>query len=240
MNIVVSGWPGAGSSTLALLLSYYHKYKLLRGTQTFRLIGSKLGYELTGEDRIKADTYLEEYWGPVYDKYVDYILLNFDNYLVESDIAAFRIGLHDNIFSIFLAPSLESRQKRLASDGRPEEIPLVAQREKDLQRDYINLNNQDWLDLEVVRSKHNLVLDTSYINLADELKIVYESLEKSGQDFKQIEKDFWNNGKDFYINELQNNDLLISTEEIIRNITKTFRDDIELMPSKLKNIICNI
>ena len=240
MNIVVSGWPGAGSSTLALLLAYNLKYKHLRGTETFRLLGQQLGYTLTGEDRIKADTYLEDYWGPVYDKYVDLILTTRDGYLVESDIAAFRLGLKDNIYSIFLAPSLDSRKKRLEADGRPEEISLLEKREKELDDQYNKLHGFHWLDINLVVEKHNLVLDTSNMGISQELEYVYVGLDKAPVNFQEIDKQFWDNGKSFYLEQLQNQGLAFTTEEIIREIVKLFPTEINNMPPELKLIACNI
>ena len=86
MNIIVSSWPGAGSSTLAMILAKELKLRLFLGTETFRLIGRKLNYENTGKERIEADQYLEKYWGPLYDKYVEYIALNNNGLIIESDI----------------------------------------------------------------------------------------------------------------------------------------------------------
>lgn len=241
MNIVVSGWPGAGSSTLSLIIAYQLKLKLFQGSKTIRLLGTKLGYTQNGEGRIKADEYLDKYWGPVYDKYVDYALTHKDNYLVESDIAAFRLGLNDNLFSIFLAPSLESRKKRLEVDGRSEDIPLLEEREKKSQAHYLTLCGLDWLDLNIVIQKYNLVLDTSDMKIAQELEYIFEALgKKSKRSFSEIENEFWQKGKDFYLEKLKENDLLIPTEEIIREIVKTFPNDIKNMPLELRDIACNI
>lgn len=241
MNIVVSSWPGAGGTTLALLISYYLKFNLFLGSQTNRLLGTKLGYSLNGAGRVKADEYLDKYWGPVYDKYVDYILLNKKNYLVESDIAAFRLGLNDNFFSIFLAPSLESRKKRLEVDGRTEEVLLLEEREKKAQQHYKALCGLDWLDLNTVIQKYNLVLDNSEMKIAQELEYIFEALgKKVEKPLSEIENEFWENGKDYYLQKLKEEGLLISTEEIIKDIVKTFPKAVNEMPSELRDIACNI
>lgn len=243
MNIIVSGWPGAGGTTLGLLLSYYLNYTFLLGSETFRFIGTKIGYQPTGQDRIKADAYLEKYWGPVYDKYIDSILQNRSEYIIDSDIAGFRIGLKDNIFSVFLAPSLESRQARLKVDGRGEEAPLLSKREQELGQDYFLLTGVNWLDKESLKTKYNLILDTSNITIAKELETIFEALHAASNEnlsTLKIEEDFWSKGKEFYLTQLKSKNKCPSPEEIIRDIYKTFPQDIENMPPELKSIICNL
>ncbi len=243
MNIVVSGWPGAGSSTLAILLAHILNYKLLRGSETFRFLGEKLGYNLTGGDRIKADNYLEKYWAPMYDKYIDHLILTKREYILESDIAAFRIGLHDNLFSIFLAPSLESRQKRLVVDGRPEEVELLARRQTDLAQSYEKLYGFNWLDLKDVIEKYNLVIDSSEMKISKELEYIFEALDLKKRivnSFTKIEEEFWELGKERFLQILDKSNLLIATESIIKEVIKLSPSDAKNMPTELRDIACNV
>lgn len=63
---------------------------------------------------------------------------------------------------------------------------------------------------------------------------------KVESDLKKVEEEFWKNGKEFYMDKLKDKDLLIPTEEIIRDIVKTFPKDIESLPTELRDEICKI
>jgi len=240
MNIVVSGWSGAGSSTLSLILADLIGYKLMQGSQTFRFIGKSLGFGQTGIDRITADTFLEKYWGPIYDKYIDFAILNEDHILVESDLAAFRVGKIDNLFSVFLMASLESRKERLKSDSREKDIPLLEQRELEHQKQYIATKGLDWLDKDIIAKKYNLPLESSNLNIAGVLDAVFEKLDLPEKfNTEEIEQLFWQKGKDYFYNSLKSKELLFSTNEIIVNIRTLFPNVIKTFPKVLQDIIYN-
>lgn len=251
MKISVSGWPGAGSSTLSLLLCQDLKIKILRGGEVFRYLGKKLNFEDTGVDRHKADKLLEEDFGHLYDKFIDFVIESdeseLNNILIESDIAAFRIQ-NKNLFSIFLITDTEVRKERLAVDDRDLDVAELEKRDKINRNFYNELHDVDWFDTAEINQKHSLVFDNSYKTIADELREIYKEMSQQGflnkqealvkiNEAEHTEKNFWDTGKDGVIENLKKDSLFFTSEEILSLIKKYFEKDIEKLPSELRNII---
>jgi len=247
MKITISGWPGAGSSTLSILLCYKLNYKLLQGGEVFRYLYKQLSYQTTGEARLEGHNYAEPYFGPLYDKFVDELLLenDYDNTLVESDITSFRIGKNPNVLSIFLKANIESRKKRTTVDQRGDEGDFMEKIDKEHQEMYIKLHNVDFLDEAQIEEKHYLVLDNSDLSIADEMKKVYDALcsrnaidEKTKNDLKktaeQDEKEYWEKGKEWYKNELKQKGLFFEATETMEAINKRFTEEIKKMPEDIQ------
>jgi len=243
-NILVSGWPGAGSSTLVLLLAYHLHYCLLRGSDTFRYLSKKLTSTETGARFIAVEKLLQPHFGPIYDKYIDYKLKNDKGLVVETDIGGFRLGKSKEFFSIFLIASEAERMRRLVGDKRKEDVLVLEKREKTLRDEYRKLYGFDWLNLKDIIKNYNLVLDNSKVGIKQELEIVYKEIFKQKIIHKntfdslmlrtaQDEKNFWIKGKDFYKRVLKKNKKLLEATEVFREITQLFPDEISLLPEVL-------
>ncbi len=250
MKITVSGWPGAGSSTLTLLLAKNLNYKMLTGSEVFRHLGKKLKQNNTGQGRIEADELLEPEFGPIYDKYIDSVLMDEDrdNLIIESDLAGFRIGKADHLLNIFLTPDLEQRKKRLKVDGRHEDIELLEKRTESLRQLYRQIHEIDFTDIIEIKKQYHLVIDNSQMSIASELKIAYEylnrvqalSIEKFNNLFMNAEKEeeqFWKGGKEEIKKELLDRNLVYGAEEIIAEIKKTFPEEIKNLPEAIRAIL---
>lgn len=246
MNIIVSGWPGVGQSSLSVILANALNFKLIQGSALFRYVGSEINFENTGLDRVKADEYLEPYLGPLLEKYLQWNLLNKDNIVTESDISGFFTKDNKNIFSIFLKASKEVREDRLKVDGRAKDIGYIDLRDKSLEKSYNNLFGVDFLNEEAIDNAYTLPLDTSELTIAQELKIVYTKLKDMGFlkeesfntliiNLEQEESFFWSNGKDKYKEILKEKGLLLSAKEIIIEIKEIFSTDVENLPQDIKN-----
>jgi len=253
MKITTSGWPGAGTSTLSILLCYSLDLKLIRGTETFRFLGKELNFNLTGSDRFKADEYLEKDFGPIYDKYIDYLILNNEknNILIESDIASFRVGKRDNVLSIFLLTDDSERRARLVTDGRDEDVNVLKQREKTNRQFYKKLHNIDWFDVDLINEKHNLVIDNSKISIGEELKAIYEKLldmdllddEKTNsliQHADKLDDEYWNKGKNHFLDELRAKDKVADYDEVLIEIREKFANEVESLPMEVRETILKL
>jgi cytidylate kinase len=249
LNIIVSSWPGAGASTLAMILAKELKLKLFLGTETFRLIGKKLDFEDTGAERIKADLYLEKYWGPLYDKFVKHVATSDDGLVIDSDIGGFKVK-NNNTFSFFLTASFKSRSDRLSADNREKDIKFLKLREKTLQKTYKHLYNIDWLDKEAIKKNYSLLIDNSKKTIQEELKDIYNFLAKQGvvpiddiniliKFMKNTVETFWEKGKDGILRDLENKNLLVKPEEIIIKMRSIYSDEIRLFPKILHEILTN-
>lgn len=241
-KITISGWPGAGSSTLALLLSYTLKLKLYQGGEVFRFFFRKIESE-TGLGRIQGNAEIEPIIGSLYDKYIDTLVPDKTktNILIESDIASFRLGKVESVISIFLVASQESRKARTQVDGRAADGDQMLEIDKTHEEEYRKLHNINWFDLNEIEQKHNLVIHNDNLTIAEELDIVYEKLYKTNiidmdklkilkSNSKMFEEDFWTKGKSFFKEELKKQDLLMSGEEILTDMWKQFYDTMINIP----------
>ncbi len=249
-KIAISGWPGGGTSTLCLLLARNLNLKLVTGGETFRYLGKILNFENTGLDRVRVDQMLEKDFGVIYDKFIDLIIIddNFSNLLIESDIAAFRLGKVPSLFSIFLQTEEHVRYSRLATDGRDKDQDLLKHRDQENQKFYKELHGIDWFDKVEIANKYNLQIDNSYMTIAEELKVVYRELRKldyiTEQDMEKLissaeqdDKQYWEKGKQWYLDSLKSDKLVMPPEEILKLISERFSSEVEALPIQLKKII---
>ena len=250
MKVSVSGWPGGGSSTLSIILCKMLNLKHVRGGETFRLIYKRLKFSEFGSEHLRAHSLVEPYFGPIYDRFIDYLLISekYNSILVESDIASFRVGKIPGLFSIFLKTDLKTRKSRMKVDSRPEDGNELEQIDRNHQKTYKELHKIDWFDNKKIEQTHQYVLENSNISIELELKMIFKKMVEQNfitQDYckrllKQVKKEeeiFWNKGKSYYNEYLLDNDLVLSSEEILKIINIRFKKVIDTFPSKLKKVI---
>ncbi len=250
MKVSVSGWPGGGSSSLSVLLCKILGLKHVRGGETFRYLYKKLEFSDTGSEHLEAHNLVEPYFGPVYDMFIDHILSSkdYDNILVESDIAAFRVGIIPDLFSIFLKTDLEVRKKRMVVDNRSDDKEELENIDKNHEKTYKELHNISWFDLKEITNTHSLLLDNSELSIKDELIQIFEKMNNqefiSGEKLSELknlaeneEEIFWGNGKAYYNQYLVENNLVLEPEEIIEIIKNKFPEKVQNFPERLRVII---
>ena len=242
MKIVVSGWPGCGGTTLALLLATVYKLRLVRGSETFRMILKAMNYTDTGEGILKAESVIQPHYGPLYDKFIsDLFKESKENIIADSDIAGFFIPDQDNLFKIFLKGDDESRRKHFITDGREEDIEFQKQRDSDLREAYKKFG-ADIFDLEQIHENYNIVFDNSNTLIGEQVfqittKILPILTEEQAT---TIERDYWARGKAALIKDLEENNLLMKGDEILKAIAAKYKDEIEQFPEDLKVAIQNL
>ena len=121
VNIALSGWSGAGTSTTTLMLAVLLEKIYIPLTSVFREGGKELGKldkEHEDRDLPAFEEYIQPMIGKTVDRYVDYKLVNGSGIILESDICAFRVGKQPELFSIFLKADLKTRGERFETDGR--------------------------------------------------------------------------------------------------------------------------
>lgn len=248
INICVSSWPGCGSTTLSVILALLFEKKYIYMGNIYRHLGQKLGYANEGGTRPKFDNYIEDIIGTTTDNYGDYVLLNEDNILFESDIAAFRVGKHPKIFSIFLVADKEERIKRVKLEGREDAENVLDARDKGLAEIYKKLWDIDFFDTDLIARKYNMKFDNSNMSLETELKLIineikeYHSMANMPESYwsdiyNNIQKYvdlYWKDGKQAILDKLAAKSLLIKAEETLLDIAKTFPEDVLQYPDNIK------
>jgi cytidylate kinase len=247
-NILVSGWPGGGSTALTFSLTKIFGFKLLRGSETFRYLWKKLSYSTTGEENLEAERLIQPFFGKVYDQYIDYKIMNSSRFVIDSDIGGFRLGKRSEYYSIFLAAKKEERYRRLSSDNREKEIEFLEERENELRERYKELHNIDWFDPAEIQQKHNIVIDNSEITIEEEIARILgdmlelEILEKEeyemySEKIDEVVSDYWEIGKDSFLQQLLASNQVADAPEVLKEIAEQFKKEIEEFPEKLKNVI---
>ncbi|RMD77627.1 hypothetical protein D6810_00495 [Candidatus Dojkabacteria bacterium] len=249
MKLVVSGLPGCGSSTLALLCSYLFNFKLIKGSSSFRFLAKKLGAKTNHEETMLIEKEIQPYWGPIYDKFIRKVLeeLDLDNICIDSDIAGFMTDSREGLVRVFLYADLDERIKRFKKDKREASTDLILKIDKKIQNEYKQLYGFDFLNIEYVKTKYELLVDNSNKSIAEELKIVYEYTTSRGYfkidlneyDFENSEKIFLEKGKVFFEDQLYLNKNLIDGEEVVRLVCNHMHEDVEKLPKKLGELISN-
>ena len=251
MNIIVSGWPGVGQSTLAIILAKTLDYKLLQGSATFRYLGSLINLENTGADRITADELLEPNWGPIFEKYMQWIANNQQHVITETDISGFFTKENPNVYSVFLQASQAVRKERLVKDGRAKDVDFIEKRDESLAKAYMDLFNVDFLNTDKIKENYSRPLNNAELSIEKELKIIYTDLKNlnalSEEEFNTLtlnaateEQCYWKNGKQYYLDILKERNKLPIAADIIKHIIQIFPEDIKKLPQELKDIIAKI
>lgn len=250
INICVSGWPGCGSTTVSILLALLLERKYIYIGGLYRYMGQLLGFANEGGSRPKFDNYVEDIIGVTTDNYTDYVLLNSDLLLLESDISAFRIGKHPKVFSVFLTAEKNERIKRVAAQGREDASNVLEQRDASLKVVYKDMWDIDIFDLELIERKYNLRIDNSNMTLETELKMIitqlkdYNAMNNFDESYwsdiyNNIQKYvdlYWKEGKESILKKLADKKLLIKPEDTLLDIAKTFPEDVSQYPENIKKI----
>lgn len=247
-NIAVSGWAGVGSTTLTLILSFLLNKKYYPITQIFRTVNKTLGFD---NHPILSKEFEEKYQpiiGKTVDSYVDHILTSYENIIVESDIAAFRIGKNPKVYSIFIKADIKSRLQRIAKQHRKDNEAGLDERDKVLKEEYLKLWDIDIFDDQLIERKHHLVLDNTELKLYDEVELVLSHIAgyplfKDKYDWKKIFKKLQSQ-KEMIINfdreqlfdKLIKLDLVVPTKTMMEEIVKTFPEEIALFPTDVQKI----
>lgn len=250
MKLSVSGWPGGGSSSLSLVLCKMLNIQHIRGGEAFRYIYKQASYKDSGEDRVTVHNLIEPHMGPIIDSYID-LLINSEvqsDFLIESDIAAFRVGRKKGFFSIFLLTDKSVRSKRMTVDGRKEDGDVLNDVDKSHAYIYKELHGINWFDEDEIREKHACVMDNSTMTIKEELDFVVYELYKQELiteqrrdellNQTQIEDEsFWKDGKESYLSYLRENKLMMEAEEFISNLKNLFSEEIKKLPSEVRDLL---
>ncbi|BCX14256.1 MAG: hypothetical protein KatS3mg085_788 [Candidatus Dojkabacteria bacterium] len=248
MKITVSGWPGAGSSTLTLLLAFIYEFELYQGGGVFRYLFEKLDLGEFGLERIQAQEMIQPTFGKIYDQYIDSLLTNanFQNLIIESDIASFRIGKRADVVSIFLKADINTRISRTQVDGRPADGEVMKEIDLSHENEYKKLHNINFYNEEEIDKKHRLVIDNSDLTIAEEMEKIVEFVSREYRivpqidDFAALENEFWSKGKNYFKEVLAQKNLIPKPDTILKDIKNKFRKDVESLPEFLQEVFSKL
>lgn len=178
-NITVASWPGVGSTTLSLILSYIYDLKYFYSGAVFRYFSEKLGYGSEGKKYTRNEDKYGDYLHEPLDEYSEH-LLDRGSYVIGTKPLGFLIDRPDT-FSIFIHASIEERAKRGANEGR-ESIDTISEglltRQKAAGDGYKKFYKVDWEDMGQIKKTHELVMDTTNMTIEEEIGLVISEIKK--------------------------------------------------------------
>ncbi len=244
INIALSGWSGAGTSTTTLILALLLKRKYYYLGSVIREVGRQLesvSSEEEDEWLARSQDYVQPIVGKTIDKYVDYVLLNKERIILETDLAAFRIGRNSKLYSIFIKTDFETRVKRFVVDGRIGGEELLRKQDEALRIEYQKLWKIDVFDVGLIEEKYNLVIDNSSLDISHTVIEILRRLidDKSLEDlFEELNRiaEVGSGAKVKYREMLEKQGLLMSPSDMIREMAELFPDEVEKYPDELKRI----
>jgi cytidylate kinase len=251
VKVIVSSWPACGATTLSMILSKNLNLRLYKGSETFRFFHTELEKTGISTDFEKtSEELIQPYWAPIYDDYLrdQFDDQNVDNVIVDSDLTGFLVKNRQNIFSTFLYASDEARQKHFMQDKRAGIEESFKKRDEKLDRTYRNLHSIEFFNIEYIKNYYDLPLDISEVKIAPELVIVYEGMFKKGllthdklkilsENSVSDEKEYLELGKDNFKSILKEKGLIISGQELIKEIAEKRADDVNKLPEHLRKIV---
>ncbi len=242
MNIIVSGWPGVGSSTNAKLLSYIFNLRYIYVGGIVKFLAQKMGYNSkTKEFIIWSEKYLND-WDYIWENFILEEYKNFENTVIDAKLLGFFIN-EKVVKKIFIIASRQARMKRFASDKRK---ILLNQRDKILELDWKKRYNIDFFDLNFIKQHYDFILDTSNLNITKAGIRVCEYIKGKKLDQNEIQKIQYIGDKFFKIpgildTQLEKINLIIPGYDIIKIIATKYKKLLGLKINKeLKDAIFEI
>jgi cytidylate kinase len=234
LNMVVSSWPGAGGTTMALILAQLLNLKYIYAGGVLKEWAQRMGYDPSSDAFHEWEMLYGESWDYLWEDYIKELVTSNHNLLCEGKTAGFLLP-DDGAYEVMVTASAQIRAQRAGGDARTEDI---AARDKILSERWQRLFDVDIYDTEAILANYDLLLDNSQLTIAGSINKVlsglqahavysklydYEQLKSSAQ---QLEQSFWadqhrgKSGKDALKSYLQANDLYYTNEEIFASWLK--------------------
>jgi len=221
-KIIISGQPGAGSTTISLILSYLLKYKYIYTGMVQRDLAKALGYDSEGEAFVRYTKEKESKYDKDVDRLVREEFLKNEKIILDSKIHGFFDYSNVDVLKVYVICSKQKRNQRIIAQGRKDGLELLDQREKANRDNFLNLYGFDVFDEKQIRDKYDLVIDSTNQNIAETLHEIVKKLEVDipESDLVSISEVYWAKGKSFFRGELAKQNLLLDTKPIVNELLK--------------------
>jgi cytidylate kinase len=247
MNIIISGWPGAGTTSLALILCNLLGYKYAYGGGVFKYLAQKVAGDTSGPRFIEFEQKFGEAWDHMWEPYAVWKLEHTDHMLLEGKTTGFFVD-SESYYEIMVIAKVAARAARAVSDGRSDPQQTIMARDVVVRQRWINLFGVDIYDPKQIADNYDLVLDNSNMTIADEVNFILNNLEEDYRfpktDLEQEKRKapevlaaLREKGKDQFREQLKQKSLIITVEEIFKEWQQHFPDQVAQLPSELKTIV---
>lgn len=247
MNIIVSGWPGAGSTTFSMLLAYILDYKYVYSGGVMKFLAQKITGQTSGPDFVNFEHNYGPYFDLIWEKYSLWKLKNSDQLLVEGKTTGFLVD-SEKVFEIMLIAQIEIRKLRASKDGRVDAENTIVARDEELKKRWLTTYGIDIFDPTQIQYSYDLVLDNSNLPVTKELELTLSYLEEDyrfpGNDLSRAKDKLPNlvaelqiKGKQHYLDDMHKRKLVVDIPTIFKEWKKHFAAELALMPDQIKQVV---
>lgn len=242
-NLIVTSWPSSGGTTMALLLANLLGMRYVYGGGIFKTFAHEIYDAESGEAYIKFENEYGNAWDEIWEAYAKLVLKVQKNILVEGMTAGFLYNSNTSYALMFTA-SLVARAQRAQLDGRSDALATLKARDHDVRKRWIQNLDIDIYDMNLIHEKYDLVVDNSDMGIADTLNFVLPQLAKVGfyasltpDQAKDLEAEFWNTGKKYYQQKLQDQNLWLQPAKVFTEWKEHFPEKVNNLPQEMKEVM---
>lgn len=232
MNIIISGWPSSGTTSLSLLLAYGLGFQYLYVGGIFKHLAATYAGATSGEDYTKFEEEFSTQIDDYLEAYSKHKIETEDSLLLDSKITGFNVeALY--VKEIMVVASQAVRAERAGTDNRLDAEATIKARDKNLQESWIQKYGIDLYSTEQLKQNYDLVLDNSNLTIAEELREIIATFElETTHTPEQLENLFWKQGKAFIRQQIYERGLTIKPETAVTEmleLTPDFKEVLQKM-----------
>lgn len=249
INVIVSSWPGAGGTTMALIIADYLKLKYIYAGGVLREWARRMDYDTTSDKFHQWEASYGENWDAIWEAYIYKKFTSTKNLLAEGKTAGFLLP-DGAAFEVMVIANEAARNQRAGGDGRSE---TLASRDQLLQNRWSRSYNVDIFNLAAIQANYDLLLDNSTIGIADGVIKTLTALQTylnaanlpvnftiAEAKLHQLEADYWQmikrgeKPKEKLKDKLFSQGLYISNDEVFNDFKTVMKDTYLTLPSEMQ------
>lgn len=238
MKITISGWPGAGTTTLTLILANILEFEYVYAGGLFKYFSTEINNADSGNAFMEFENTYGRAWDEIWEAYAKKRIESPGNLILEGKTAGFLYSGAD-LFKIILTCSVEERARRWKSEDRKDAEETIRRRDEEVGSRWKELFGMELYNTETFKNIFNLILDTTQLNISEEVAAILKAMGKEVH-MSEIEKWellFWRHGKSFLQQELAKKNLLNTPESILKEWNISMKEYVEALPQAMKNVV---
>jgi cytidylate kinase len=245
-NIIISGWPVSGSTTMALILANLLGYKYVYAGGVFKHFTKEIYGSDSSHNVVRFEEEYGTHWDSIWEKYAQLLLESETRLLCDSKLTGF-IYKGENVFKIMFTANFGTRMTRAAIDGRGGADIEIQQRDEQLSQRWSRDFGVNIYDNQTIVNNFDLSIDNSELSIAQTLMQLCEKLSPAGFDLninpaqaQELEQHYWHDGKSYFLRKLELSGLQIDVADVFATWREKFTADVEALPEVLRDVIQSI
>lgn len=247
MNIIISGWPAAGATTLSVLIASLFDYRYLYGGGVMKQLAKQVVGVDSGSKFLQFEQYFGPYFDAIWDKYAVWKVQHSSHLVLDGKAGGFFVEA-ENVFEIMLIADQKTREQRAEKDLRLEAVSTLAQRDQLIRQRWQDTYGIDIYDPNQVQGNYDLILDTTKMTVEQELQRVISYFE---EDYRYPETDldwarskipelisqYQQGGKAAIWQKLEQKGLVVANSLIFQEWKHQFPEQVKNFPEPIRGIV---